>query len=126
MSAVKIGSISAEPGMKAKGFLDAGTTSVNTYRVPLAVINGAEKGKTIGIIGGTHGTEFASIEAVIRAIKALDPGRMRGTVLAVPVLNGPQFEHKSMFLSPFDQMNLNRVFPGDKEGTLSQRIAYTV
>ena len=51
---------------------------------------------------------------------------MRGTVLAVPVLNGPQFEHKTQFLSPFDQLNLNRVFPGDKEGTLSQRIAYTV
>ena len=126
MSTVTIGSVSATPGQKVKGFLDAGTTSFNTYRVPLAVINGAEKGKTVGIIGGTHGTEFASIEAVIRAIKALDPLKMRGTVLAVPVLNGPQFEHKTMFLSPFDQLNLNRVFPGDPEGTLSHRIAYTV
>ena len=71
MSTVTIGGLSAAPGEKAKGFLDAGATSVNTYRVPLAVINGAEKGKTVGIIGGTHGTEFASIEAVIRAIKAL-------------------------------------------------------
>jgi len=126
MSTVNVGGISAAPGEKAKGFLDAGTTSVNTYRMPLAVINGAEKGKTVGIIGGTHGTEFASIEAVIRIIRELDPKKMRGTVLAVPVLNGPQFEHKTMFLSPFDQMNLNRVFPGDKEGTLSQRIAHTV
>jgi predicted deacylase len=126
MSTITIGGISAAPGEKVKGFLDAGTTSVNTLRVPLAIINGAEKGKTLGIIGGTHGTEFASIEAVIRAIKALDPRDMWGAVLAVPVLNGPQFEHKTMFLSPFDQLNLNRVFPGDKEGTLSQRIAYTV
>jgi predicted deacylase len=126
MSSVTIGGITAAPGEKAKGFLDAGTTSVNTYRVPLAVINGSRKGKTIGIIGGTHGTEFASIDAVIRAIKELDPKKMRGTVLAVPVLNGPQFEHKTQFLSPFDQLNQNRVFPGDPEGTLSQRIAYTV
>jgi predicted deacylase len=126
MSTVTIGGISAAPGEKTKGFLDAGTTSVNTYRVPLCIINGAEKGKTVGVIGGTHGTEFASIEAVIRAIKTLDPKKMRGTVLAVPVLNGPQFEHKTMFLSPFDQLNLNRVFPGDKEGTLSHRIAFTV
>lgn len=126
MSAVSVGSIKAAPGEKAKGFLDAGTTSVNTYRVPLAIINGSKKGKTIGIIGGTHGTEFASIDAVIRAIRELDPKKMKGTVLAVPVLNGPQFEHKTQFLSPFDQMNQNRVFPGDPEGTLSQRIAHTV
>jgi hypothetical protein len=123
---VTIGGLTAAPGEKVKGFLDAGTTSVNTYRVPLAIINGAKKGKTIGVIGGTHGTEFASIDAVIRAIKELDPKKMRGTVLAVPVLNGPQFEHKTQFLSPFDQLNLNRVFPGDPEGTLSQRIAHTV
>jgi hypothetical protein len=115
MSTVTIEGISAAPGEKTKGFLGAGTTSVNTYRVPLAVISGAEKGRTIGIIGGTHGTEFAGIEAVIRAIKALDPKRMWGTVLAVPVLNGPQFEHKTPFLNPFDRKNLNSVFPGDPE-----------
>ena len=126
MTAVNIGELSAFPGEKVKGFLNAGSTSVNTYRIPLAIINGSSNGKTIGVIGGTHGTEHASIEAVIRVIKKLDPGNMRGTVLAVPVLNGPQFEHHSQYLSPFDQLNLNRVFPGNPKGTLSQRIAYTV
>jgi predicted deacylase len=126
MSAVNVGGLFASPGEKIKGFLDAGSTSVNTYRVPLAIINGSSEGKIVGVVGGTHGTEHASIEAVIRVIKKLDPLSMRGTVLAVPVLNGPQFEHHSQFLSPFDQLNLNRVFPGDPKGTLSQRIAYTV
>lgn len=126
MSVVKIGEVVVSPGEKIKGFLNAGSTSVNTYRVPLAIINGYSKGKTVGVLGGTHGTEHASIEAVIRVINKLDPLSMRGTVLAVPVLNGPQFEHHSQFLSPFDQLNLNRVFPGDPKGTLSQRIAFTV
>lgn len=126
MSTVKIGELFASPGNKVKGFLNAGTTSFNTYRIPLAIINGSSKGKIIGVIGGTHGTEHASIEAVIRVIRKLNPEKMRGTVLAVPVLNGPQFEHRAQFLSPFDQLNLNQVFPGDPKGTLSQRIAHTV
>jgi uncharacterized protein len=126
MSEVRIGELIASPGERVKGFLNAGTTSVNSYKVPLAIINGSSKGKTIGVIGGTHGTEHASIEAVIRVIRKLDPKQMKGTVMAVPVLNGPQFEHRSQFLSPFDQLNLNRVFPGDPKGTLSQRIAHTV
>jgi uncharacterized protein len=126
MSEVKIGELIASPGKKAKGFLNAGSTSFNTYRIPLVIINGSSKGKTIGVIGGTHGTEHASIEAVIRVIKKLNPEKMMGTVLAVPVLNGPQFEHRAQFLNPFDQLNLNKIFPGDPKGTLSQRIAHTV
>jgi predicted deacylase len=118
--------IQAGPGEKAFGFLEVGTTSVSTYNIPVAVLNGVEPGKSLGVIGGTHGTEFASIEAVIRAIQDLDPMEMKGRLLAVPVLNGPQFEHRSAFLSPFDQLNQNRVFPGDPNGTLSHRAAHVV
>ena len=39
--------------------------------------NGVEEGKTLGVLGGIHGTEFASIEAVIRVIQELDPKRAR-------------------------------------------------
>jgi predicted deacylase len=126
MSVLSVKDIKANPGEKVFGFIEAGTTSVNTYRIPVAVINGSMKGKTLGLLGGTHGTEFASIEAVIRTIQTLDENKMTGSVLAIPVLNGPQFEHRSAFLSPFDQLNQNRQFPGDQEGTLSQRTAYVV
>ena len=126
MGVTEIRDIRAEPGEKVFGFLEVGTTSVSTYSIPVAVINGAEDGKTLGVLGGIHGTEFASIEAVIRVIQELDPKHMKGTVLAVPVVNGPQFEHRSAFLSPFDQQNQNRVFPGDPDGTLSRRTAHVV
>lgn len=113
-------------GMKSYGFIEVGRTSVNTYRVPVVVIAGAKEGKTVGFLGGTHGTEYASIEGLIRATKDLDPSTMSGNVIAVTVLNGPHFEHKSAFLSPIDRLNQNRQFPGDPEGTLSQRTAYVV
>jgi len=126
MRRINIKGIQAGAGEKVLGFLEVGKTSVNTYRIPVAILNGIQEGKTLGILGGTHGTEFASIEAVIRTIQELDPMKMRGAVLAVPVLNGPQFEHRSAFLSPFDQLNQNRTFPGNPEGTLSQRTAHVV
>lgn len=126
MSKIEIDHIVAEPGEKAFGFLEVGTTSINTYRIPVAIINGAKQGKTLCILGGTHGTEFASIEAVVRTIQSLEPMKMTGTVLAVPVVNGPQFEHRSAFLSPFDQLNQNRQFPGDPMGTLSKRTAHVI
>jgi predicted deacylase len=126
MATIEIDGIVAGPGEKAFGFIEAGTTSVNTYRIPVAILNGVEEGTTLCLLGGTHGTEFVSIEAVIRTIQNVDPKKMKGAILAVPVLNGPQFEHRSAFLSPFDQLNQNRVFPGDPEGTLSRRTAHAV
>lgn len=113
-------------GEKSYGFIEVGRTSVNTYRIPVVVIAGAREGKTVGFLGGTHGTEYASIEGLIRATKKLDPSAMDGNVIAVTVLNGPHFEHKSAFLSPIDRLNQNRQFPGNPDGTLSQRTAYVV
>ncbi len=113
-------------GEKSYGFIEVGSTSVNTYRIPVVVIAGKKPGKTVGFLGGTHGTEYASIEGLIRTTRELDPSEMSGNVIAVTVLNGPHFEHRSAFLSPIDQLNQNRQFPGDPEGTLSKRTAYVV
>jgi predicted deacylase len=113
-------------GEKTTGYIEVGRTSVNTYRIPVVIISGAKPGKTVGFLAGTHGTEYASIEGLIRATKDLDPSAMTGNVIAVTVLNGPHFEHRSAFLSPIDQLNQNRQFPGDPDGTLSRRTAYVV
>ncbi|GAG83521.1 unnamed protein product, partial [marine sediment metagenome] len=56
----------------------------------------------------------------------LDPAVMSGNVIAVTVLNGPHFEYRSRDLSPVDQLNQNRQFPGDPKGTLSKRTAHVV
>jgi uncharacterized protein len=113
--------VSARPGEKSMGFLDVGD---ERYSVPIAIIHGISAGRTLGLIGGTHGTEFASIEAVTRIIGALDPSEMSGTVLAVPILNRAQFEARQQFTSPVDGLNLNGVFPGDSKGSLTERIAH--
>lgn len=126
LSNIEIDHIHAKPGEKTTGFLEVGSSSINTYRIPVAILNGIKEGKKLCLLGGTHGTEFASIEAVTRIIQSLDPKKMTGAILAVPVVNGPQFEHRSAFLSPFDQLNQNRQFPGDPTGTLSKRTAHII
>lgn len=109
------------PGEMSTGFIDVGD---DRYSVPIAVINGALPGKRLGLFGGIHGTEFASVEAVTRIIRSLDPTIMRGCVLASPVLNRAQFEKRTQYTSPIDKLNLNNVFPGDASGSLTQRVAH--
>jgi predicted deacylase len=126
LSIIEIDHIVAKPGEKTFDYLEIGTSSISTYKIPVAILNGVRDGVKLCLLGGTHGTEFASIEAVIRTIQSLDPTKMKGAVLAIPVVNGPQFEHRSAFLNPFDQLNQNRQFPGDPNGTLSRRTAHVI
>ena len=61
MGIIEIKGIRAEPGEKVFDFLEVGASSVNMYRIPVAVINGVADGKTLGVLGGIHGTEFAQL-----------------------------------------------------------------
>ena len=123
MSQITIGDITAEPGSIARGFLDIGYPD---YNPPLVIINGAYEGKTLTILGGTHGTEHPSIEAVIRLTTMINPDQLSGTVIAVPVLNLPQFLEHKQFTSPVDDLNMNSEFPGAPDGSITQRIAHKI
>ncbi|TRO55579.1 hypothetical protein E2P71_02540 [Candidatus Bathyarchaeota archaeon] len=123
MSSITIADITAKPNSKTRGYLDIGEPE---YNIPFVIINGANKGKTIAVLGGVHGTEHPGVEAIIRLTQTLDPAQLSGTVIAVPVVNTPQFLGHSQFTSPVDGLNLNSEFPGAPEGSLTQRIAHKV
>jgi predicted deacylase len=119
-----IGGARIKAGSTASGFLavpatkgDAGT------EIPYTVINGARKGKVLALVAGIHGFEYPPILALYRLKTQLDPKALRGTVLMVHIANLPSFKKRSIYYGPDDGKNLNRVFPGDREGTMSQRIA---
>jgi uncharacterized protein len=92
--------------------------------VPAVEITGAFDGPRLTVIAGVHGCEYAPMAAVRRWARELDPSRLRGRVLAVPVLNLPAFWARSPFNVPEDGKNLNRCFPGDPDGTLAERLAH--
>jgi predicted deacylase len=91
--------------------------------IPLTVIHGHEPGPVLAMVAGVHGFEFASILAAERLAERVDPAALKGTLVIVRVANIPGFEGRSPNVNPVDRKNLNRVFPGNADGTQTQRIA---
>ena len=90
--------------------------------LPLLTARGRAAGPVLAVTAGVHGDEYEGVRAIFDVFAALDPEPLRGTLVAVPVVNPPA--HRAVTrVSPVDGANLARVFPGDPEGTLSERIA---
>ncbi len=100
------------------------TLDLAGLEVPAAEVTGAFDGPRLTVVAGVHGCEYAPMAAVRRWITELDPDRLRGRVLAVPVLNLPAFWARSPFVVPEDGKNLNRCFPGNPAGTFTERLAH--
>ncbi len=95
-------------------------------RVPLFVASSARPGPTIVAIGGTHGDEYEGPVGLKNLMQELDPARLAtGRLIVLPTLNVPAFQAARRD-SPLDGENMNRVFPGDANGTITQRIAHFV
>ena len=92
--------------------------------VPAVELTGAEDGPRLTVLAGVHGCEYAPMAAVRRWARGLAERELRGSVVAVPVLNLPAFRARSPFVVPDDGKNLNRCFPGDPAGTLAERLAH--
>lgn len=127
LSHFTLGTASAAPGTIASGALhvpartgDSGTT------IPFTIIHGTTPGPVLALVAGTHGSEYVPIIALQRLRTAIDPATLRGTVLMVHVANMPSFLGRTVYYSPVDGQNLNRVFPGKADGTLSERIAEAI
>jgi predicted deacylase len=117
---------SPAPGTKAQDYVDWRDPVVSGWDWPYVAINGAKPGPAVLITGGIHGSEYASIDAVVRLAAALDPAAVSGQILLLPVLNPAAFWQRSAYVSPIDRLNLNRVFPGKSDGSFSERLAYLV
>src|SRR6267142_1187411 len=121
-----IGSAVARPGQAVSGFIEVPGGVDAATRIPITIVRGAQAGPTLALIAGTHGSEVAPIIALQRVRAALDPAQLRGTVLIVHVANMPSFLGRTIYYSPIDGKNLNRVYPGKPDGTVSERIAYAI
>ena len=117
-----VGGISAAPGALASGYLAIGSGA----DVPITVINGVKPGPTLALVAGTHGYEYSPILALQRMRARIDPKTLSGAVILVHVANVPSFLKRTIYYVPDDGKNLNRVFPGNPAGTLSERIAHAI
>ena len=93
--------------------------------VPLTVINGRPGPGGAAVFGGTHGNEWEGQIAVKRLCSDLDPDEIRGRVILMPQLSESACAANQR-ISPLDNVNMNRAFPGNARGTISYRIAHFV
>jgi predicted deacylase len=116
---VTIGSVTAAPGSMASGSLDVPARPGDTgTTIPITVINGTSPGPVLALVAGTHGMEYVPIIALQRLRPKIDPRNLRGTVVMIHVANMPSFLGRTIYYSPADGKNLNRVLPGQAGGTL--------
>jgi len=94
-----------------------------SVRVPITVINGSiDEGPTVLFTGGNHGDEYEGPIALLDLARNLDPADVRGRVIIIPALNLPAVQNGTR-TSPLDGGNMNRVFPGKRDGTITEMIA---
>lgn len=118
-----IGGVRIKSGSSGSGTLAVPAKEGVGTEIPFTVIHGAEKGPVLALVAGVHAYEYPPILASYRLRNLIDARTLRGTVLLVHIANLPSFKRRTIYYGPDDWKNLNRVFPGDLDGTLSQRIA---
>ena len=101
-----------------------GAALANDEPRPVISVAGAKLGPVLFVNAGVHGGEYPAVEAVIRLGKTLDPKKISGTVILMPVLNLPAFRTRTPFVCPIDNVNPNRVFPGDPRGSYSEQMTH--
>jgi hypothetical protein len=91
---------------------------------PVLVVHGAKPGPALCLTAAIHGDELNGIEIVRRVLHALEPDRLAGTVIGVPIVNIQAFRRSSRYLP--DRRDLNRYFPGSPDGSAASRIAHSL
>lgn len=118
-----LGSATASPGELATGRLPVGEARDGTpVELPVAVIEGVDDGPTLYVQAASDGDELNGVGVVQRIVPQLDPEELAGTILVVGVTNWYGYQ-TAQHRNPIDDTKLNRAYPGDPEGSASERIA---
>ncbi|MCA9699802.1 MAG: succinylglutamate desuccinylase/aspartoacylase family protein [Myxococcales bacterium] len=90
--------------------------------IPVVVLRGAEPGPTVGLTAVVHGNELNGMKVIREVVDGVDPRKLAGTIIAVPVVNVPGYLANTRHFN--DGYDLNRVMPGKLGGTMSQVYAH--
>lgn len=118
----RIWDLEVAPGERGSTQLPAAQLYTHTsLNMPLQVVHGRQDGPVLLLTAAIHGDELNGVEIIRRVLRERALKRLRGTLLAVPVVNVFGFIHRSRYLP--DRRDLNRCFPGSDRGSLGARIA---
>jgi hypothetical protein len=122
---VTIGTVTAQTGQKATGYIEVPAGVDAGTNLPVIVINGAKPGPTLALVAGAHGTEYASSLALAQLANRVDPAQLSGTLIVLPLLNVASYLQKVVHVNPVDQKGVSG-YPGKADGTQSERIVNAV
>lgn len=119
----QLGDVTVRRGEKYQGDISFANGDIV---LPGTIICGKLPGKTMLITGGVHSGEYVGIQACVELGAELQPEKTVGTIVILKVLNRPAFENRAGSLGLSDGKNLNRVFPGNPNGTEMERLAWAI
>ena len=119
----QLGDVTVRRGEKYQGDISFANGDIV---LPGTIICGKLPGKTMLITGGVHSGEYVGIQACVELGAELQPEKTVGTIVILKVLNRPAFENRAGSLGFSDGKNLNRVFPGNPNGTEMERLAWAI
>ena len=109
------------PGKTIKDHIHVEGTELH---IPHVLLGGQQPGLTVLISAGIHNAEYVGIQAAIELSNELDISELHGNVIILPLANRSGFENRTMSMVYEDGKNLNRVFPGDRDGSEADRLAH--
>ena len=109
------------PSRKVRKMITVTGTGI---KIPVTVIRGRENGPVVLTTSGIHGGEYPGIAAAMELGCELTPKLIHGCLILIHPVNITAFWDRAAEITPEDGRNLNRVFPGNHEGSLSEKIAH--
>lgn len=113
----------AVPGTKRSLLLLADIGPEQPLDFTVLRIDGVRRGPTLLVLAGVHGDEYEGVETVLRLYRDLQPEQLTGSVILVPRAN-PLSYRSGTRTSPEDGVNMARAFPGNPDGTPTERLAW--
>lgn len=121
----KLGEITVPPGKRKDIRLKASETfTAMPVFIPVTVFNGLRPGPRLFVTAAIHGDEVNGVETIRRLQMQIDPAKLRGVLILVPVANPIAFMQMERNLP--DGRDLNRCFPGSRSGSLTSQVAATL
>lgn len=120
--AIEIGGTTIKPGTRINVDLPVADLYTSTsLNMPVQVICGRKAGPVLFVSAAIHGDELNGVEIVRRLLKRKILASIKGTLIAIPIVNVHGFLNQSRYLP--DRRDLNRSFPGSKKGSIASRLA---
>jgi predicted deacylase len=124
-AAIEIAGVSIKPGSRQS--IDIPLPSFYTHssvNMPVHVVHGRQSGPVMLVSAAVHGDEINGVEIIRRLLSHKFIDRIKGTLIAIPVVNVYGFVSKSRYLP--DRRDLNRSFPGSENGSMAARLAHVL